>query len=33
VAPGALAIGDRLTLVWESVGDGVSLPRFRKSPE
>jgi len=32
VVPGALAIGDALTLAWETVGDGVSLPRFRKSP-
>jgi len=31
VAPGDLAIGDALTLVWEAVGrDAISLPRFRK---
>jgi uncharacterized OB-fold protein len=30
-APGSLAIGDGLTLEWETVSDTVSLPRFRKT--
>ena len=30
VVLGDLAIGDRVSLLWEEVGDGVLLPRFRK---
>ena len=29
--PGGLAIGDRLSLEWESVSDGLSLPRFQRA--
>jgi uncharacterized protein len=31
VRPGDLAIGDAVSLVWESVGDFAALPRFRKT--
>jgi uncharacterized OB-fold protein len=31
VERGKLAVGDRLSLIWESARDGVFLPRFRKA--
>jgi uncharacterized OB-fold protein len=31
VRPGELAIGDAVTLAWDDAGDGMRLPRFRKS--
>lgn len=28
--PGGLAVGDRVSLVWEAAGEGGALPRFRR---